>query len=49
MFDYTLTLEMQVTHSANVRLICNGNGTVLNHTSVQQPLTSDVAFASEEE
>ena len=47
--DYTLSMAGQVAHSAHVRLIPNGEGTVLTHTSVQQPLTSDAAFASEEE
>ena len=47
--DYTLHVGGQVTHSAHVRLIPNGAGTVLTHTSVQQPKISDEAFASEEE
>ena len=47
--DYTVHAGGQVTHSAHVRLIPNGAGTVLTHTSVQQPMISDEAFASEEE
>ena len=47
--DYTLHAGGQLTHAAHVRLIPNGTGTVLTHTSVQQPMISDAAFASEEE
>ena len=47
--DYTLYAGGQLTHAAHVRLLPNGTGTVLTHTSVQQPMISDEAFASEEE
>jgi len=47
--DYTMQVGSHVTHSAHVRVIRNGAGTVLTHTSVQQPLVSDASFASEEE
>lgn len=47
--DYALHAGGQQTHSAHVRLIPNGAGTVLTHTSVQQPMISDAAFESEEE
>lgn len=47
--DYSLHAHGIKTHAAHVRLIANGEGTVLTHTSVQQPMISDAAFASEEE
>ena len=47
--DYKMQIGPQVVHAAFVRVIRNGAGTVLTHTSVQQPLVSDVMFASEEE
>lgn len=47
--DYTVRVGVQVMRAASVRLIRNGNGTVLTHTSVQQPLVSDAVFTSEEE
>jgi uncharacterized protein YndB with AHSA1/START domain len=47
--DYTLAWEGMVTHAAHVRLIRNGEGTQLTHTSIQQPGISDEVFASEEE
>lgn len=47
--DYKMQMGPQIVHAAFVRVIRNGAGTVLTHTSVQQPLVSDVMFASEEE
>lgn len=47
--DYRMQMGPHVTHAAHVRVIRNGAGTVLTHTSVQQPLVSDEMFASEEE
>lgn len=47
--DYRIQVGPQVIHAASVRVIRNGAGTVLTHTSVQQPLISDAMFASEEE
>ena len=47
--DYRIQQGPQVTHAGFVRVIRNGGGTVLTHTSVQQPLVSDAMFASEEE
>ena len=47
--DYSVHASGQPTHSAHVRLIPNGAGTVLTHTSVQQRMISDEAFDSEEE
>ena len=47
--DYRMQVGPQVIHAASVRLIRNGAGSVLTHTSVQQPLVSDEMFASEEE
>lgn len=47
--DYALYSHGIKTQSAHVRLIANGEGTVLTHTSVQQPMVPDDAFASEEE
>ncbi len=47
--DYSLQSGPHVWQSSSVRLIRNGNGCVLTHTSVQQPLVSDAVFASEEE
>ena len=47
--DYSVRMGSRTSHVASVRLIRNGNGTVLTHTSVQQPLVSDAAFASEAE
>lgn len=47
--DYRIQVGPQVIHAAAVRIIRNGAGTVLTHTSVQQPLVSDAMFASEEE
>jgi hypothetical protein len=47
--DYRMQVGPQVIHAAHVRVIRNGAGTVLTHTSVQQPLVSDEMFASEEE
>jgi uncharacterized protein YndB with AHSA1/START domain len=47
--DYRMQVGPQVIHAAFVRIIPNGAGTVLTHTSVQQPLVSDAMFASEEE
>ena len=47
--DYRIQSGPQVIHAAYVRVIRNGAGTVLTHTSVQQPLVSDAMFASEEE
>ncbi|HTO28800.1 MAG TPA: hypothetical protein VL017_09440 [Devosia sp.] len=47
--DYRMQVGPQVIHAAFVRVIRNGAGTVLTHTSVQQPLVSDQMFASEEE
>ena len=47
--DYQLQIGPQVTHAAHVRVIRNGAGSVLTHTSVQQPVVSDAMFASEEE
>ena len=47
--DYRMQVGPQIIHAAHVRIIPNGRGTVLTHTSVQQPLVSDVMFASEEE
>lgn len=45
--DYSLQSGPHVWQSSSVRLIRNGNGCVLTHTSVQQPLVSDDAFESE--
>ena len=42
--DYTLQSGAHIWQSSSVRLIRNGNGCVLVHTSVQQPLVSDAAF-----
>ncbi|MGV8831399.1 MAG: SRPBCC family protein [Devosia sp.] len=47
--DYSLQSGPHVWQSSSVRLIRNGNGCVLTHTSVQQPMVSNEAFASEEE
>ena len=47
--DYRMQVGPQVIHAAHVRVIRNGGGTVLTHTSVQQPVVSDAMFASEEE
>jgi len=47
--DYSLQSGVHVWQSSSVRLIRNGNGCVLVHTSVQQPLVSDAAFESEAE
>lgn len=47
--DYRMQVGPQIIHAAHVRVIRNGAGTVLTHTSVQQPLVSDIVFASEEE
>lgn len=47
--DYEVRRGPQTIHAASVRLIRNGVGTVLIHTSVQQPLVSDDAFSSEAE
>ena len=47
--DYAVRRGPQTIHAASVRLIRNGGGTVLIHTSVQQPLVSDDSFASEAE
>lgn len=47
--DYWLEAHGIKIHAAHVRLIPNGETTVLTHTSVQQPMVSDEAFASEEE
>jgi len=47
--DYSLQSGPHVWQSSSVRLIRNGNGCVLTHTSVQQSLVSDAVFASEEE
>ena len=47
--DYTLQSGLHVWQSSSVRLIRNGNGCVLTHTSVQQPLVANSAFASEAE
>jgi hypothetical protein len=49
MLDYWLEAQGIRTHSAHVRIIANGAGSVLTHTSVQQPGIPDEAFASEEE
>lgn len=45
--DYSLQSGAHVWQASSVRLIRNGNGCVLTHTSVQQPLVSDAAFESE--
>lgn len=47
--DYRMQIGPQVVQAASVRIIRNGAGSVLTHTSVQQPLVSDLMFASEEE
>lgn len=47
--DYSLQSGAHVWQSSSVRLTRNGNGCVLTHTSVQQPLVSDAAFDSESE
>ena len=47
--DYRMQMGPQIVHSASVRVIRNGAGSVLTHTSVQQPLVSDAMFGSEEE
>tara|TARA_R110002020_G_scaffold78708_15_gene197776 strand:- start:759 stop:1157 length:399 start_codon:yes stop_codon:yes gene_type:complete len=47
--DYSLQSGPHVWQSSSVRLIRNGSGCVLTHTSVQQPLVSDAAFESDEE
>jgi uncharacterized protein YndB with AHSA1/START domain len=47
--DYKMQMGPQIVHAAHVRVIANGRGTVLTHTSVQQPVISDTMFASEEE
>lgn len=47
--DYRMQVGPQTTHVSHVRVLRNGAGTVLTHTSVQQPLISDAMFASEEE
>jgi hypothetical protein len=47
--DYSLQSGPHVWQSSSVRQIRNGNGCVLTHTSVQQPMVSNEAFASEEE
>jgi hypothetical protein len=47
--DYRMQVGPQVIHAAHVRVIRNGAGAALTHTSVQQPLVSDAMFASEEE
>ena len=49
LLDYSLQTGVHVWQSSSVRLIRNGNGCVLTHTSVQQPLVSDAAFESEAE
>jgi hypothetical protein len=46
--DYRIQAGPQTIHVAHVRVVRNGAGAVLTHTSVQQPL-SDAMFASEEE
>lgn len=47
--DYKMQMGPQIVHAASVRIIRNGAGTVLTHTSVQQPLVPDSVFESEEE
>lgn len=47
--DYRMQAGPQTILMAHVRVIRNGEGTVLTHTSVQQPLVSNAMFASEEE
>ena len=47
--DYRIQAGPQTIHVAHVRVVRNGAGAVLTHTSVQQPLVSDAMFASEEE
>lgn len=47
--DYRIQIGPQIMHAASVRVIRNGAGTTLTHTSVQQPLTSDAMFESEGE
>ena len=47
--DYRMQMGPQIVHAAAMRVIRNGAGCVLTHTSVQQPLVSDAVFASEEE
>lgn len=45
--DYSMQSGVHVWQSSSMRLIRNGNGCVLVHTSVQQKLVSDAAFESE--
>lgn len=47
--DYTVYQNGQTLQAASVRLIPNGAGSVLTHTSMQQETVSDLAFASEAE
>jgi hypothetical protein len=47
--DYSVQSGAHLWQSSSVRVIRNGNGSVVTHTSVQQPLVSDASFASEEE
>jgi len=47
--DYRVVAGEQVTQVAYVRLLENGEGTELVHTSVQQPGITDAQFDSEEE
>lgn len=45
--DYTVQTSPEFSQTASVRLIRNGSGCVLTHTSVQHQLVSDEAFDSE--
>ena len=47
--DYRMQVGPQTTHVAHVRVMRNGAGTTLTHTSVQQPLISDAMFESDGE
>ena len=47
--DYRLVMDGHTARAAYVRLLENGAGTELVHTSVQQPGIDDAQFDSEEE
>ncbi|PXA99688.1 hypothetical protein DMC47_02015 [Nostoc sp. 3335mG] len=47
--DYRIEAGPQTIQVAHVRVMRNGAGTVMTHTSIQQPLVSDAMFASEGE
>jgi hypothetical protein len=47
--DYKVHMEGRVAQAAYVRLVANGDGTELVHTSIQQKGVPDEAFESEAE